>query len=53
MFRPIVVIIRFFSFELIKIILYNSRDGVLMRRSQHQNSCWSIVLLYCVCGWTT
>jgi len=36
MFRPAVAIIRFFSLETVKIVLYNSRDGVLMRRSRHQ-----------------
>jgi len=50
MFRPTVAIIRFLLFESFKFILYNSRDGVLIRRSQHQNVCWSIVLLYWVCG---
>jgi len=49
MFWPIVANIRYFSLELFKIILYNLRDGVLMRRSQHQNTCWGIVSLYWVC----
>jgi len=36
MFRLAVAIIRLFLKQ-IKIVLYNSRDGVLMKRSQHQN----------------
>jgi len=51
MFRPIVTIIRFFSFESIKIILYKSLDGVLTR-SRHQSPGWSIVyvcMYVCVC----
>jgi len=34
-----------FSFESIKIILYSSRDGVLMKRSELQNPCQRIVPL--------
>jgi len=36
MFRPAVAIIKYFTFETIKIVLYNSHDGVLMKKSQHQ-----------------
>jgi len=36
MFRPVVAIIRSFSFDTLKSTLYNSVFVCLMRRSQHQ-----------------
>ena len=36
MFRPAGAINRIFSLESVKVFLYNSRDGVLMKRSRHQ-----------------
>jgi len=46
MFRPVMAIIKFLPFATIKIFPHNSRDGVLIRRSQHQSHRWSTVLLY-------
>ena len=42
MFQPALAIIKFFSPQnTFKTVLYtsNSRDGLLMKRSHHQNSC--------------
>jgi len=51
MFRPVVAIIRSLSFDSLKIILYNCVAAYLMRRSQHQGLCLSIIYLYrCVGG---
>ena len=36
MFRPTVAIIWFLHSKTIKVVLYNSRDGVLRKRSRHQ-----------------
>jgi len=36
MFRSVVAIIRYLSFDIFKIILYNCTAACLMRRSTHQ-----------------
>jgi len=43
MFRPVVAIIRSLSFDSLKIVLYSCVAACLMRRSQHQNPCLSII----------
>jgi len=50
MFRPVVVIIRFYHSTHLKLFYTIRVAACWMRRSQHQHPCWSI---YWVCGWTT
>jgi len=53
MFRPVAVIIRFYHSTHLRLFYTILVAACFMRRSQHQNPCWSIVPLYWVCGWTT
>ena len=52
MFRPVVAIIRFCHSTHLRLFYTIRMAACLMRRSQHQNPCWSIVPLYWMCGWT-
>ena len=46
MFRPVVAIIRFYHSTHLRLFYTIRVAACLMRRSQHQNPCWSIVPLY-------
>jgi len=46
MFRPVVAIIRFYHSTHLRLFYTTRVAACLMRRSQHQNPCWSIVFLY-------
>jgi len=49
MFRPVVAIIRFYYSTHLRLFYTIRVAACLMRRSQHQNPCWSTVPLYWVC----
>ena len=48
MFRPVVAIIRFYHSTHLRLFYTIRVAACLMRRSQHENPCWSIVPLYWV-----
>ena len=50
MFRPEVAIIRFYHSTHLRLFYTVRVTAYLMRRSQHQRPCWSIVPLYWACG---
>ena len=52
-FRPVVAIIGFYHLTHLRLFYTIRVAACLMRRSQHQKLCWSIVPLYWVYGWTT
>jgi len=52
MFRPVVAIIRFYHSTRSSLFYTIRVVACLMRRSQHQNPCWSIVPLYWVATYT-
>ena len=48
MFRPVVAILSFYHSTHLRLFYTIRMAACLMRRSEHQNPCWSIVPLYWV-----